>query len=79
MAVEHQLGSARGAFAITAGASPLSRPIRGLYVGGTGNVVVTMESGESVTLNSLAEGLIHPIRATHVTAAGGATGILGFY
>jgi hypothetical protein len=79
MAAEHQLGSARGAFAITAGATPLPRLIRGLYVGGTGSVVVTMESGESVTLADLAQGVIHPIRATHVTAAGGATGILGFY
>jgi hypothetical protein len=77
MSIERLLGSAPHAFAITAGAAELESPIRGLYVGTTGNVQVRMQSGDTVTLNNLAAGVIHPIRCTHVLDAGGATGIVG--
>lgn len=66
-----------GGFSITASANALTRPTRGIYVGGSGNVTVTLsENGESVQFTNLAAGIIHPIAATHVTAAT-ATGILG--
>lgn len=70
---------ARNGFAITAGASELVHQTRGLYVGVTGNVTVTLaESGDSVQFVNLAAGIIHPINATHVTAAT-ATDIVGLY
>lgn len=72
------LASAVGAFTITPSATALAKETRGIYVGATGSVTVTMQSGESVTLNNLAAGVIHPIRATHVTSAT-ASGIVGFY
>jgi hypothetical protein len=66
-------------FAITAGASALPHPTRGIYVGASGNVTVTLVgSGQSVQFVGLAAGVIHPIAASHVTAAT-ATGILGVY
>lgn len=69
---------AQGAFTITAGAGALSHVIRGLYVGVAGNVTVTTMNGESVEFTNLVAGVIHPIAATHVTAAT-ATGIVGVY
>ena len=70
---------ARNGFSITAGAGALTHEIRGLYIGGAGDVTVTLaESGDSVQFVALAAGIIHPINATHVTAAT-ATSILGLY
>jgi hypothetical protein len=69
---------AQGAFTITAGASALSHTIRGIFVGVSGNVTVTLPSGDSVQFTNLAAGVVHPIAATHVTAAT-ATGIVGVY
>jgi hypothetical protein len=69
---------AQGAFTITAGAGALSTPIRGLYVGVSGNVTVTHMDGTSVQYTNIAAGVVHPIAATHVTAAT-ATGIVGVY
>lgn len=67
-----------GAFTITAGADPLPETTRGIYVGASGNVTLTMESGESVQFVALAAGVVHPFACTHVTAAT-ATGIVGLY
>lgn len=39
---------------------------RGLYVGTSGDVVLTMADGEDVTLVSLAAGVIHPIQCIRV-------------
>jgi len=69
---------AQYAFAITAGASPLAHVTRGIYVGVSGNITVTTDGGDSVEFTNLAAGVIHPIAATHVTAAT-ATGIVGVY
>lgn len=69
---------AQGAFTITAGAGALSHVVRGIFVGVSGNVTVTTLNGESVQFTNLAAGVVHPIAATHVTAAT-ATGIVGVY
>ncbi len=69
---------AYGAFAITAGAGALARPTRGIYIGGAGDVTVTMADGASVTFNEVPAGTILPVRATHVTAAA-ATELIGLY
>lgn len=78
MSVEQFLGSGRGAFVITPSSSPLAKETRAIYVGATGSITVTMQTGESVTLNNLAAGVLHPLRVTHVTSAT-ASGIIGFY
>lgn len=75
---------AQGAITVTAGASRLTDAagaaltLRGLYVGVSGNATVTLPDGSSVEFTNLAAGVVHPIAATHVTAAT-ATGIVGVY
>lgn len=39
---------------------------RGLYVGASGDVVVTMADGNDVTFTALAAGTIHPIQCVRV-------------
>lgn len=66
------------AFAITAGAGALAAPTRALYVGGAGDLTVTMAGGEAGVVFTAVAGTTIPIRVTHVTAAT-ATGIVGLY
>jgi hypothetical protein len=68
---------ARHAFAITPADSDLSQPARALFVGGTGNLTVTMGSGSVVTFTNVAAGSILPISVTRVAASTTATSILG--
>lgn len=63
------------AIAITPGASPLPRTVRGIFVGGAGDVTVTTWGGTSITF-TLPAGALLPLVCTHVTAAT-ATGIRG--
>lgn len=55
--------------------------VRGLYVGGAGDVAVRMINAPSttVTITAVAAGTILPIRITRVMAATTATDITGFY
>ena len=43
---------------------------RGIYVGGSGDVAVTMADGNTVTFKSLAAGIIHPICVTRIWSTG---------
>ncbi len=43
---------------------------RAIYVGGAGNVAVTMKNGTSVTFTAPPVGTILPVRATRVLATG---------
>lgn len=53
---------------------------KGLYVGGTGNVAVTMADGNDITFNALSVGTIHPISVKRVKATGTtATNIVAVY
>jgi hypothetical protein len=53
---------------------------KGLYVGVTGNVVVTMADGTDATFTNLSSGAIHPISVLKVKATGTtATNILAVY
>lgn len=65
-------------FTITAGASPLAHVTRGIYVGTTGDITVTLQNGDSLELTNIAAGVVHPLACTHVTAAT-AGGIVGLY
>ena len=53
---------------------------RALYIGGIGDVKVTMVSGDVVTFSSAQTGSILPIQVTRVWSTGtGATNILALY
>lgn len=53
---------------------------RGLYVGVSGHVKVDLAGGDTVTLNSMAAGVVHLLRVTRVYSTGtAATGIVGLY
>ena len=72
---------AYGAIAITPDDSqPLGQVTRAIYVGGEGDLVVSMPEGETVTLAAVQAGAIYPIRCTHVLQTGTtATGLVGLY
>lgn len=63
------------AIEITAGASPLPRVVRAIFVGGAGDITVTTWQGTSITF-TVPAGFILPVVCTHVTAAT-ATGLRG--
>lgn len=56
---------------------------RGIYVGGAGNITVTlkaMKDGQSITLSGLVAGRIYPLEAKRIWVAGTtATGIVALY
>lgn len=53
---------------------------RGLYVGGAGNIVATMRSGNDCTFTAVPAGTILPLRVTKVKATGTtATSIVALY
>jgi hypothetical protein len=64
------------AFAVTKSDSTIFF-CRGLYVGGAGDVVVTMVGGSVVTFSAVPAGSILPVRCTQVRAATTATLIVG--
>lgn len=64
-------GPASQAFAVTPGTSPLAHVTRGVWVGTSGNLVVTMEGGgNDVTFPNVQDGTLLPIRVTHILASG---------
>lgn len=64
--------------AVTAGADALpDGATDALYIGGAGNITLTLQGGNSIQLAVIA-GAILPFKATHVTAAT-ATGIRALY
>lgn len=67
---------AGGAFSVTPSDSTVIRATA-LYVGGLGNVSVTMEDGSEAVFTGVTAGSILPIRVTKVKAATTATSIVG--
>ena len=59
---------ANDAAAVTPGTSQLSKMTRALYVGGAGNVNVTMVNGQTVLFSGVPAGTILPIRVDYVLA-----------
>jgi D-aminopeptidase len=69
-------GSAVHAFAVTKSDSTVFEVgTSGLFVGGAGNVVVTMASGDEVTFQDVVAGTVLPIECVQVKAATTATKI----
>ena len=66
-------------FAITPhDVDPLPSVTRAIYVGGAGDVTVTMKSGASVTFSNVAAGTLMPVRVVAVAATGtSATHLVG--
>lgn len=71
-------GPAINAAAITPSAAELAAHSRAIYVGVTGDVTVTMQGGQSITLEGVQGGSFLPIRVSHITAAT-ASGIVSFW
>lgn len=62
---------AMGAAAVTPlDGTDLANISRSLYVGGAGNMVVTMQDGNDVTFSGIPAGAILPIRVTRVKSTG---------
>lgn len=70
----HQPGlssPAAGAFAIVPDdAAPLPGVTRAIYVGGAGDIRITLLNGQTVTLRAVQPGAIYPVRCTHVRSGG---------
>ena len=65
---------------ITPSDSTTFKQSRGLYIGGAGNVAVTMADGTAMTFNALAVGVVHPLSVIQVKATGTtATNIVALY
>lgn len=73
--------SHRNAAAVTpADGADLPHPAQALWVGGAGNVKVTMDSSGTVTFNGVAAGTMLPAAVTRVHATGTtATNILALW
>jgi hypothetical protein len=73
--------SAHGFFAVTkSDTANFSFTVRGIYVGGTGDVVAITEAGAAVTFSSVPAGSILPIRAIRVNSTSTtATNMVGLY
>jgi hypothetical protein len=57
---------ARNGAVVTPGASPLASVTKGVYVGGAGNLNVTLAGGQTVLFSGIPAGTILPIRCTHI-------------
>lgn len=69
-----------GSFTITPDDdTPLAKPIRGLRVGGDGDVSFIGVDGETDTWEDVSAGTIIPVRMTHVLEATTATKLNGIY
>lgn len=58
----------------------LTAVTRGVYIGGAGDLAVTMKDGSEVTFVGLQAGLVYPYRVRRIKATGTtATDIVGIY
>lgn len=74
--------NAQGAVVVTPNDSAdlTTVPTKGIYVGVTGDLKVTLNDGSTVTFTSLSSGVIHPLSVKRVWATGTtATSILAVY
>ena len=72
------LAPATGAFSISPADGVQIKKTRGLYVGVSGDVAVTMSDGTEVTFVDLAAGIEHPLSVIEVKSTGtNATSIIG--
>ena len=79
--VEGMTSPANDASAVTPSDTvPLTYVSRALYIGGAGNLVVTMQGGGNVTFIGVPAGTVLPIRCSHVRSTSTtATSIVNLY
>jgi hypothetical protein len=70
---------AHGAKVITPSDATILEITRGLYIGSTGDVIVTMADGDEVTFSAVPTGVVLPIQVLKVKAATTASLILALY
>lgn len=71
---------ARAAEAVTVGTPFAGGACRAIYVGGAGDMAVTMSDGKTMTFQSVSAGQVYPIRATEVNTTGTtATSMVALY
>ncbi|MEM9031327.1 MAG: hypothetical protein AAGB18_01680 [Pseudomonadota bacterium] len=59
-------------------ANDLAHVTRGIYVGASGSIALTLVSGDEVLLNDAQSGVIYPLRVARVKATGtSAAGLIG--
>lgn len=71
--------AAHGAKTVTPSDSTILEITRGLFIGTTGTVVVTMADGYDATFVNLASGSVLPIQVSKVKVATTASDILALY
>jgi len=71
--------AAHGAVAVTPSDSTVLEITRGLFIGTTGDAVVVMADGQTVTFVNLASGSILPVQVSKVKAATSAANIIALY
>ncbi len=76
---KNEIGSAVGAVAVSPSDETVIPPTHGIYVGGEGNLVVTMANGSGPTTFVVPSGIVLPIRVIKVMAATDATDIVALY
>lgn len=59
--------------------TPLEKTSRGIYIGGSGNLVVEMVGGQTVTFVGVSTGCILPIRVNKVLTTTTATNLVALY
>jgi hypothetical protein len=74
-----QTVSAYDAVSLSESDTATFKTTRAVYVGGTGDLVVTMNSGNSVTFSAVPAGALLPIQITQFKTASTATLVLGLY
>lgn len=72
-------GSCDNAVAVTPSDATVLTPFQSLFVGGAGNVTVTLVSGSDVVFTGVLAGTILPIRGTKVKVATTATNIVAMW
>jgi hypothetical protein len=79
--IEGMTSPANDALAVTpSDTAPVTYVSRALYVGGAGNLSVTMQGGGNVTFVAVPAGTVLPIRVTHVRSTSTtATSIVNLY
>lgn len=71
--------SAHDARAVTTSDVTIIPVTRGLYVGSTGDLEVTMASGEVITFVGVPTGTLMPLQVTQVRAGSSASSIIALY
>ncbi len=81
--IQQQDAPASGAYALAShhsDSAELPRAIRGIYVGGDGNIKAVMLNGDVVTFSNVVAGMVYPFSCKQIWSTGTtATLLIGLY